>query len=161
MAAGFIKASELKKKFTNIQKDFNLPMTFIAAIEKDGYRKPAVNMWDYFVQNLNEHVEVNMKKSFYCGDAAGRPKTATTKKDHSDSDRKFAINLGIQFYTPETYFEGIKEKMPPLKDNKKLLDTGLSIIKGGKPGDEKNLKRDKLEVVMFVGAPGCGKSTFW
>ena len=30
------------------------------------------------------------------------------KKDHSCSDRKFAANIGIKFYTPEEYFEKMK-----------------------------------------------------
>lgn len=34
-----------------------------------------------------------MENCLYCGDAAGR-KTAT-HKDFTDTDRKFAINLGI------------------------------------------------------------------
>ena len=35
--------------------------------------------------------------SFYCGDAAGRPKTPTRPKDHSDCDLAFALNLGLRF----------------------------------------------------------------
>lgn len=42
-----------------------------------------------------------MKKSFYCGDAAGRLKTSSTPKDFSDSDLKFALNIGLPFLTPE------------------------------------------------------------
>jgi bifunctional polynucleotide phosphatase/kinase len=36
------------------------------------------------------------------------------------------------------------------------------VIKNGKPGDELFLTKDRpLEVVIFVGSPGSGKSTFW
>ncbi len=45
-----------------------------------------------------------MKDSFYCGDAAGRPKTETRPKDFSDSDIKFAANVGLKFLTPEELF---------------------------------------------------------
>ena len=39
-----------------------------------------------------------MLNSFYCGDAAGRP------KDFSDSDRGFAQAAGLRFFTPEELF---------------------------------------------------------
>lgn len=37
----------------------------------------------------------------------------------------------------------------------------MPIIKGGKKGDELKLVSDKQEVIIFCGAPGSGKSTFW
>ena len=57
-----------------------------------------------------------MKGSFYCGDAAGRPKTATRPKDFSDSDIKFALNVGLTFKTPEELFLGQKEKLPSVQN---------------------------------------------
>lgn len=47
-----------------------------------------------------------MKNSFYCGDAAGRPKTDLKPKDFSDSDLKFAREIGVKFHTPESLFLG-------------------------------------------------------
>ena len=40
----------------------------------------------------------DLKNSFYVGDAAGRD------GDHNDTDRKFADNAGLTFFTPEQYF---------------------------------------------------------
>lgn len=47
-----------------------------------------------------------MEKSFYCGDAAGRRVNwmDKKKKDFSCSDRLFAMNLELTFFTPEEYF---------------------------------------------------------
>ena len=54
-------------------------------------------MWNYLQDKLSKGraKTLDLKNSFYCGDAAGRPKTATAKADFSDSDIKFAHNLGV------------------------------------------------------------------
>ena len=58
----------------------------------------------------NSGEEINMEKSFYCGDAAGRRQNwiDKKKKDFSCSDRLFAMNLDLKFYTPEEFFLGHK-----------------------------------------------------
>ncbi len=67
-------------------------------------------MWDYMVENDNDNIKPDLKSCCYVGDAAGRPKNWEPGKprDFSCSDRKFAANIGIQFYTPEEYFLGGK-----------------------------------------------------
>jgi len=53
-------------------------------------------MWQAITDILKEEgVAVNQEKAFFVGDAAGRI------RDHSASDRKFALNVGIQFHTPQ------------------------------------------------------------
>lgn len=54
-------------------------------------------MWDAVNLILKDKgVSLNQKDSFFVGDAAGRD-----RRDHSACDRKFAINAGLQFYTPD------------------------------------------------------------
>jgi len=76
-------------------------MLFLAATHSDQYRKPATSTWEYFLKKFTKTGKIDVKKSFYCGDAAGRPKEGDKKKDFSDTDRKFAINIGLPFFVPE------------------------------------------------------------
>jgi hypothetical protein len=46
------------------------------------------------VTNTNNEF-TDMTEACFVGDAAGRP------DDHSGTDRKWAINAGLKFYTPE------------------------------------------------------------
>ncbi|ESQ48487.1 hypothetical protein EUTSA_v10020510mg [Eutrema salsugineum] len=64
----------------------------------DLYRKPRAGMWQLMKKHFNSGIAIDMDKSFYVGDAAGR------KGDHSDADLKFAQASGLKFYTPEEYF---------------------------------------------------------
>ena len=50
------------------------------------------------------------KTSFFVGDAAGRPANPMTgkTKDFKCTDRLFAINAGLTFYTPEEFFLSAK-----------------------------------------------------
>ena len=65
---------------------------FIASSEDD-YRKPGTSMWELLSDKQNGGVKINLKESFFCGDAAGRKDGK--HKDFSDSDLKFALNVGI------------------------------------------------------------------
>ncbi|PAN28633.1 hypothetical protein PAHAL_5G167800 [Panicum hallii] len=64
----------------------------------DPYRKPNPGMWWLMAQHFNSGIEIDMDKSFYVGDAAGR------ENDHSDADIKFAEAIGLKFHVPEEYF---------------------------------------------------------
>jgi hypothetical protein len=63
-------------------------------------------MWRYLVERDKIHSKgktiVDLASSFYCGDAAGRAKNwAPGKpKDFNCTDRAYAHNIGIKFYTP-------------------------------------------------------------
>ncbi|CAH6721073.1 hypothetical protein CLIB1444_05S02982 [[Candida] jaroonii] len=102
------------KRFKNLQTKINdiisrvngkLPEfdPFVLIAPKCGtthMRKPQVGMWDHFKKVVED---VDMKESFFVGDAAGR------KGDFSNSDLVFADNIGLKFYTPEEYFEEAEE----------------------------------------------------
>lgn len=78
--------------------------------------------------------KTDMEKSFYVGDALGR------YGDWSDSDKMFAINCGLKYYSPEEIFPF---KPMELKKSSK----GFKKIK-------------KQNAIMMIGYPGSGKTTF-
>lgn len=80
---GYITEEQIKKKLEDIAKQIDLPLQVLIASSDDSFRKPCRTLWNFFTENLNGKEEVDMKKSFYCGDAAGRTKP---KKDFNDSD---------------------------------------------------------------------------
>ena len=129
----------------------NIDLNVFISTSKDFCRKPNTGMWNYFIKKAN--YQIDFKKSFYVGDAAGRLKDKKNKKDFSCSDRMFASNIGINFYTPEVFF--LKEKdreytMPNLAQE-------LFVDIEDKNPDIKDLT--KYSVIILVGAPASGKST--
>ncbi|GAA5869573.1 hypothetical protein JCM3774_005483 [Rhodotorula dairenensis] len=139
----------------------DVPVRVFAAWGYDEYRKSSTGMWDAFVQHFNGGVAVDYEHSFYIGDAAGRP------SDHNDTDRKLAMNCGLPFMTPEEFFLG-KPAVPfdlkgwdPLKyDHEAPLfsPTSSPLL----PRRNSEFEDDHPpEVVIFVGYPGAGKTSFF
>lgn len=66
--------------------------------KKKIFRKPAAGMFELLRKEISPQAKIDMERSFYVGDAAGRP------NDHSRADIDFAKNAKLKFYTPEEYF---------------------------------------------------------
>eukprot|EP01125_Pyxidicula_operculata_P014607 TRINITY_DN4884_c0_g1_i4.p2 TRINITY_DN4884_c0_g1~~TRINITY_DN4884_c0_g1_i4.p2 ORF type:complete len:279 (-),score=78.49 TRINITY_DN4884_c0_g1_i4:27-863(-) len=137
------------------------------ATAKDCYRKPSSGMWDYFVDNLNgdpSMYPIDKKQSFFVGDAAGRISTNGRIKDFSCDDRKFAANIGLKFHTPEEYFDGDMPDSIPWDwegvDPQTIID--FATVKKIKPYlcSEKELTPSHQEMIIMVGMPASGKSSF-
>ena len=109
-------------------------------------RKPCFGMWDYYLGHSNIRKQNIHPDSFYCGDACGRD------GDFADSDLKFAINIGINFYQPEELFENREKMVCNLKNTIPQL-SGASIYDSINPSSAP-------EIIILIGPPGCGKSTF-
>ncbi|CAE6414650.1 unnamed protein product [Rhizoctonia solani] len=128
----------------------DIPFRIFAAKEKDGFRKPMLGMWDALVEEFKkENVVIDKDASYFVGDAAGRVKP----NDHSAKDRKLAHNMGIRFYTPDQFFKGQKETLP------QLLGFHPSKLETKDPMPSLISHSTAPEVVVFVGSPGCGKSS--
>jgi DNA 3'-phosphatase len=121
------------QRLNNFISMINLPLILMASLEDDQYRKPNIGMY----QTLQQMIP-GIITSFYCGDAAGR------SSDFSDSDKMFALNNQITFYLPEQLFKSIERLKPE--------STG--------PVEEIDLPTTKV-MVLFVGMPGSGKTTYY
>lgn len=131
-----------------------VPFRIFAASTRDGFRKPMPGMWDELERIFAEDgVRIDNNTSFFVGDAAGRT------NDFASTDRKWAINIGIPFYTPEEYFLQLPSapcilpgfhvsSLPKLP----LLDPPAAQIIPDDAG---------TELVIFSGFPCLGKSTFF
>jgi bifunctional polynucleotide phosphatase/kinase len=77
--AGLKKQDQIdmfKRKIENIikQAKFEFDFVLLAATKKDKYRKPQIGMFDHFLEHLHSSRDsVCFSRSFYVGDAAGRP----------------------------------------------------------------------------------------
>lgn len=102
----------------------------VATLDND-YRKPNIGMWKYLTEIYRtSEFLYDINKSFYVGDAAGR------LDDFSDSDREFARNIPLQFYNEIEYF--------PITYPEFIINDFIP----------------NRTLIVFVGSPGSGKTTF-
>jgi len=156
------KCSDITGKIQDLAKNIGVPITGFIAGGKDRWRKPNTDMWTHFVRKFNGG-SVDMKNCIYVGDAAGREKRKDKfdrPRDFSCSDRKYAKNIGIRFATPEAFFYGEKEapfvwrSLNPAEWLKEAVKRPLY------PGKTPTFPAPQQELIIMVGFPASGKTTF-
>ncbi|KAL1925046.1 uncharacterized protein VTP21DRAFT_4700 [Calcarisporiella thermophila] len=155
------RKSDFKEKMNHVVAELNIPLQIFVATMYDSNRKPRTGMWSSFLSEHNSGIEVELEKSFYIGDAAGRAKgwKKGAPEDHACVDRKFADNIGISFSTPEEYF--LDEPMAafswgdfdPRVEMEELSSAALSP-------SALFSEEVKQEMIIFVGYPASGKTYF-
>ena len=102
---GKIKKEDFIEKINNIHTELNIDFDIFISTEDNKFRKPMIGMWNLF--NELYPVKIDLKKSFYCGDAAGRIENwlPGKKKDFDEVDINFAYNIGINFEISENIFK--------------------------------------------------------
>ncbi|KAA1478773.1 PNK3P-domain-containing protein [Dentipellis sp. KUC8613] len=144
-----------KKKMALIANALpDVPFHLFAATAKDGHRKPMPGMWrELQAIFAQERVPIDHQVSFYVGDAAGR----TSTNDFASTDRKFALNVGINFYTPEEYFLNLPAA------SYELPGFHVSSLKPSELQAHSPLIQLTCPpgVILFVGLPCLGKTTFY
>ncbi|GAA5911409.1 hypothetical protein JCM8208_005050 [Rhodotorula glutinis] len=156
-----------KRKIPVVARALDIPLRVFAAYDHNEYRKPAPAMWLVFERKFNGGVPIDYAASFYVGDAAGRPATTTRLKDHSDTDHKFALNCGLPFLTPEQFFLDKPAHAPVAFEgwDPRSHDHTSPLYSPCSPPllPRRRSEFDDApppEVVVFVGCPGVGKTTF-
>ncbi|KAG5674964.1 hypothetical protein PVAND_004908 [Polypedilum vanderplanki] len=155
-----VTISEVKQKITMISERLEVPVQFFIATSSTNYRKPRTGMWELLQENFNDGIKIDKTSSFFVGDAAGRPenKILKKKKDHSSADRLFALNLDLNFYTPEEHFQNQRKNPSFIRPeyNPKASSDALNLLE---PVGAK-LKLNEVELIIMVGYPASGKSYF-
>ncbi|XP_056139074.1 bifunctional polynucleotide phosphatase/kinase isoform X2 [Lampris incognitus] len=161
IAKGKLRPEVFMSKVEDVLSTLQLPVQVFVATGPGIYRKPVMGMWNYLCEKANSGVTVAKSQSFYVGDAAGRPANwapGKKKKDFSCSDRLYALNIGLQFHTPEEYFLGWKSapySLPEFDPREQDSDANLY------DPPTASLTSSKTEVIVAVGFPASGKSTFF
>ncbi len=140
-----------KNKVQNIINCLQVDFTILCCTSDDLYRKPCTTLWDKYIQNYDKN------NSFYCGDAGAqlfrKINDIELKKDFSDTDLKFALNLNIKFMHRDEFIYGVA----PTNYNIKYVEKLDSYCK---PSSYVFKKSDKQEIILLCGLPGSGKSHF-
>lgn len=127
------------KKVIEKLEEYNVPMVFLCSLKHNRYELPLLGFWDL----IRLKVETKRENCFYVGTRAGR------LDDENNLDYKFALNCGIDFYTPTFMFNDIKCRYPIPK---KITLPDDDICK--KPPKIPNPK-----IVLVMGYPCSGKTT--
>ncbi|XP_075461763.1 bifunctional polynucleotide phosphatase/kinase isoform X1 [Ascaphus truei] len=160
ISRGKLRPEDFKAKAEAVLERLGIPVQVFVATGKGICRKPVTGMWDHLCEKANDGISVQKEDCVYVGDAAGRPaKWALDrkKKDFSCSDRLFALNLGLKFFTPEEFFLGWKKAPFQLPNfDPRTLDPKGQLY----DPPSASLVSSSPEVVVAVGFPAAGKSTF-
>jgi bifunctional polynucleotide phosphatase/kinase len=174
------KLMEFVDKINDIIKLIGVPVSYFISIGSDRFRKPMTGLFELMKDKLFTHDQKSFLKleySFYCGDAAGRPKMWAYKKigntktqykiskDFSDSDEAFASNCGLPFIYPEQIFNGLEKVLTntyPLPKNhlKFFEDYKMNEMFG----TIKTIKHfanycsDSPVIIILIGLPASGKT---
>ncbi|KAG4437592.1 hypothetical protein IFR05_006931 [Cadophora sp. M221] len=155
--ANVSKLVSFKTKVLAVFGQLDIPISIYAATGKDMYRKPRTGMWTELLEDYGIRPDdLDIDNSIFVGDAGGREAFNGQPKDFSCSDRNFAHNVGIKFYTPEEYFLG--EAPHPFT---RTFDPKEYLKVSAKEAIEPYKKKNPCDIVMFCGSPAAGKSTFY
>ena len=114
-------------------------------------------------ETMKKKLDIDYENSLYIGDALGR------KNDWSDCDLKFAQNCGLKHMSPEDFFGNttpnskVEDKYGDIKyGDINFVDNNVKIynVITEKENDTKEEYKGNQELIIMVGYPASGKSTY-
>lgn len=149
-----LHVERIKDVMSAVLIQLDLPILVFFSLIDDINRKPRNGFLAHLVRQAGK--EFNWSKSVFIGDAAGR------KNDFADTDLKFALNAGMLFKTPETFFANRisgDDRLLPLKQE---FDPRKLPLVSQKPYlcdlIQVNTSVSQKEALILVGSPGSGKT---
>jgi DNA 3'-phosphatase len=156
----------IKELFDLFIIDTDLPITAFFTTDRNKYMKPLNNIWkliELFYRKQKKPLEKN--HSIVVGNNAGRINKFNNKKlDYDCSDRAFALNINITFFTPDRFF--LNEKALNLwqfsdkiiNKNDRLVLLNDNNINAPVILDEINLlEKSNAYTIIITGPPSSGK----
>ncbi len=152
ISKGRLTEEEFHGKLQAIYTELDIPSIICYyATEDDRYRKPRTGIWEHFLQSRPDSAPpIDMSKSFYCGDAAGR------RKDFSNTDFTFALNVGLPFKIPEQLFAHFSEKA---SSDLTIPSHPSTYIPEGIYNLDFLLSLTDQTIIIMTGSPASGKSS--
>ncbi|KAI5207976.1 hypothetical protein AUEXF2481DRAFT_7921 [Aureobasidium subglaciale EXF-2481] len=157
------RLADFKQRVKGVLTQLDLPIVLYAATDKDKFRKPRTGMWDKLLeaQGLTPEGDVDLEACYFVGDAGGRTAGARgIKADFSCSDRDLASNIGIKFMTPEEFFLG-EDPRPFTRTFDPTAHVSPALTSKTEASPVVFTRKNDLELVIFCGSPGAGKSTWY
>jgi len=159
LAKGQVDLGTMTRKLQSLYNQLQLPIEIYLATEKDTYRKPMTDLWTMILTRMELTDKDVDPQSFYCGDAAGRPKGyfPGRPKDFAITDRYFAYNCGLRFLTPETMFLGLTRDFPYTDPYQSKLN--LDCYRSSEPYPlPQGYKASDRNLILMVGSIASGKT---
>lgn len=170
IGSGKLNINIWMEKISNMCNKLNIPIIILASLTDNMYRKPMLGLWDMFLKIMQN--SINIDASFYCGDAGGCPMRdikiigtknenykITLKKDFSDTDLKFALNIGIMFIHRDEFVFGHKNNMIMPNYPLKLYNDNFMKLFFQTDAYPKFVPNHQ-EIVIMIGMPASGKSSY-
>lgn len=174
VSKGKITLESAKRKLdkgANTLRNLGIPVIIMFSTQYNNYRKPHRNMWRELLNLSSKHsynyldsnpLEIKENLPFiYVGDAAGRIKTKSYKKDFSTGDRMFAYNIRAQFLTPEIFMNNsIQSRNWTWGTPIYPIDEWYTNFINEEHKEIPFIPHDSPEMIIMTGYQGSGKSSY-